>query len=71
MEARLQPWMIRTLAFVRKDVREIIRQPPVLLGEGTRLFDLPGSTVQPTEFEGPTLVVQGTGVTHLRYRVIK
>jgi dihydrofolate reductase len=44
---------------------------PVLLGEGTRLFDLPGSTVQPTEFEGPTVVVQGTGVTHLRYRVIK
>jgi dihydrofolate reductase len=44
---------------------------PVLLGEGTRLFDLPGSTTAPTEFEGPTLVVQGTGVTHLRYRVIR
>ena len=27
VEARLQPWMIRTLAFVRKDVVEIIRQP--------------------------------------------
>ncbi|HEX6255721.1 MAG TPA: ABC transporter permease [Euzebyales bacterium] len=32
MEARLQPWMIRTLAFVRKDVVEIIRQPQLLLG---------------------------------------
>jgi dihydrofolate reductase len=44
---------------------------PVLLGEGTRLFDLPGSAVEPTEFEGPIHVVQGQGVTHLRYRVIK
>ena len=44
---------------------------PVLLGDGTRLFDLPGSTTSPTEFEGPYRVVQGTGVTHLRYRVIK
>ena len=42
---------------------------PVLLGEGTRLFDLPGSGIVPTEFEGPYLVVQGEGVTHLRYRV--
>jgi hypothetical protein len=23
------------------------------------------------EFEGPILVVEGTGVTHLRYRVVK
>jgi dihydrofolate reductase len=44
---------------------------PVLLGEGTRLFDLPGSATVPTEFEGPIQVVQGKGVTHLRYRVIK
>jgi dihydrofolate reductase len=44
---------------------------PVLLGDGTRLFDLPGSATSPTEFEGPYRVVQGTGVTHLRYRVIK
>jgi dihydrofolate reductase len=44
---------------------------PVLLGEGTRLFDNPGSATVPTEFEGPYRVVQGTGVTHLRYRVIK
>jgi dihydrofolate reductase len=42
---------------------------PVLLGEGTRLFAGPG--LSPLELEGPTLVVQGTGVTHLRYRVIK
>ena len=44
---------------------------PVLLGEGTRLFDLPGSATEPTEFEGPFQVVQGQGVTHLRYRVVK
>ena len=44
---------------------------PVLLGDGTRLFDLPGSGTEPTEFDGPYKVVQGTGVTHLRYRVIK
>jgi dihydrofolate reductase len=44
---------------------------PVLLGDGTRLFDLPGSGTEPTEFEGPILVVQGKGVTHLRYRVLK
>lgn len=44
---------------------------PVLLGDGTRLFDLPGSATSPTEFEGPYKVVQGTGVTHLRYRVIR
>jgi dihydrofolate reductase len=44
---------------------------PVLLGNGTRLFDVPGSAVEPTEFEGPIQIVQGTGVTHLRYRVIK
>jgi dihydrofolate reductase len=44
---------------------------PVLLGGGTRLFDLPGSATKPTEFEGPHTVVQGQGVTHLRYRVVK
>jgi dihydrofolate reductase len=44
---------------------------PVLLGEGTRLFDLPGSGLAPREFEGPFRVVLGIGVTHLRYRVIK
>jgi dihydrofolate reductase len=44
---------------------------PVLLGEGTRLFDLPGSGVKPTEFEGPFQVVKGKGVTHLRYSVVK
>lgn len=42
---------------------------PVLLNRGTRLFEDLGTP--PMEFEGPTLVVEGTGVTHLRYRVIK
>jgi dihydrofolate reductase len=42
---------------------------PVILGAGTPLFADLG--FKPTEFEDPTLVVQGEGVTHLRYRVIK
>jgi dihydrofolate reductase len=42
---------------------------PVILGRGTPLFADLGSP--PVEFEGPILVVQGTGVTHLRYRVIR
>jgi dihydrofolate reductase len=40
---------------------------PVLLGGGTPFLDqLKGA---PVELEGPTSVVQGTDVTHLRYRV--
>ena len=42
---------------------------PVVLGEGTRLLGDYGGA--PFELEGPILVVEGTGVTHLRYRVIK
>jgi dihydrofolate reductase len=42
---------------------------PVILGAGTPLFA--GEGISPREFEGPFLVVQGAGVTHLRYRVIK
>ncbi|MGH3878781.1 MAG: dihydrofolate reductase family protein [Actinophytocola sp.] len=42
---------------------------PVVLGAGKPLFPSLAST--PVEFEGPTAVVQGTGVTHLRYRVKK
>jgi dihydrofolate reductase len=42
---------------------------PVVLGSGTRLFsDLRSASGQ---FGGPIRVVEGTGVTHLRYRVIK
>ena len=42
---------------------------PVILGEGTPLLaDLESG---PLEFEGPYLVVEGIGVTHLRYRVRK
>jgi dihydrofolate reductase len=42
---------------------------PVLLGAGTRLFAEDGP--EAIEFEGPIRVVEGTGVTHLRYRVRK
>src|SRR5262245_14933749 len=42
---------------------------PVILGDGTPL--LADYKSRPVEFEGPTLVVQGNGVTHLRYRVVK
>jgi dihydrofolate reductase len=42
---------------------------PVVLGAGTPLFaDL---KTGPVEFEGPITVVEGSGVTHLRYRVVK
>ena len=41
---------------------------PVLLGAGVRLFDHLDSA--PIELE-PLAVVQGLGVTHLRYRVVK
>jgi dihydrofolate reductase len=40
---------------------------PVLLGGGTPFFDQLEDA--PVELEGPTSVVQGTDVTHLRYRV--
>ncbi|MFY1689259.1 dihydrofolate reductase family protein [Plantactinospora sp. WMMB782] len=42
---------------------------PVLLGSGTPLFADLGAV--PAQFEGPTRVVEGAGVTHLRYRVRK
>jgi dihydrofolate reductase len=42
---------------------------PVLLGAGTPLFADYRSA--PVEFEGPILTVNGKGVTHLRYRVVK
>jgi dihydrofolate reductase len=42
---------------------------PVVLGGGKTLFGELGAT--PVEFEGPVAVVEGTGVTHLRYRVKK
>jgi dihydrofolate reductase len=40
---------------------------PVLLGAGTRLFADVGP--ESVEFDGPFLVAEGNGVTHLRYRV--
>jgi dihydrofolate reductase len=40
---------------------------PVLLGGGTSFFDHLKRT--PVELEGPMSVVEGTDVTHLRYRV--
>jgi RibD C-terminal domain len=42
---------------------------PVVLGAGTPLF--PELSATPVQFEGPIAVVEGTGVTHLRYRVKK
>lgn len=41
---------------------------PVLLGAGVRLFDQLGD--EPIELE-QTRVIESTGVTHLRYRVVK
>jgi dihydrofolate reductase len=38
---------------------------PIILGDGLPFFD---GIAQPVELEGPD-VIQGTGVTHLRYRV--
>ena len=42
---------------------------PVILGAGTRFFA--GLDHMPMELEGPYLVVEGIGVTHLRYRIRK
>jgi len=40
---------------------------PVLLGAGTPFFDRLKEA--PVELDGPISVVEGTDVTHLRYRV--
>ncbi len=42
---------------------------PVVLGSGKSLFGELSAT--PVQFDGPTAVVEGKGVTHLRYRVRK
>ena len=42
---------------------------PVILGAGKRFFE--GLDHMPMELEAPYLVVEGIGVTHLRYRVRK
>lgn len=45
-----------------------IDMAPILLGEGIRLFDKLGR--EPIELE-QTGVIEGKGVTHLKYRVVK
>lgn len=45
----------------------IINLAPVLLGDGVRLFD---HLEAPVQLDGPR-VIEGTGVTHLYYRVLK
>jgi dihydrofolate reductase len=42
---------------------------PALLGAGTPLFA--GLGAKPTQLEGPIRIVEGAGVTHIRYRVKK
>jgi dihydrofolate reductase len=42
---------------------------PVILGAGTPFFSELGS--KPVQLDGPVSVVEGTGVTHLAYRVRK
>ncbi len=44
----------------------VVDLAPVLLGAGIRFFD--NLTCAPIELEGPR-VIEGTGVTHLHYRV--
>ena len=41
---------------------------PVVLGKGKHLFE---GLSTPVKFEGPISVVEGKGVTHIRYRVVK
>jgi hypothetical protein len=48
---------------------DLLELVPARLGAGTRLFADDGP--ESVEFEGPFHVVLGTGVTHLRYRVVK
>ena len=45
-----------------------IDMAPILLGDGIRLFDALGP--EPIELE-QTAVIEGTGVTHLKYRIVK
>jgi dihydrofolate reductase len=42
---------------------------PVLLGGGTPFF--PGLASAPVQLDGPLSIIEGTGVTHLRYAVRK
>ena len=42
---------------------------PVILGGGTPFFSSLKDV--PVELAGPDSVVEGTGVTHLRYRVVR
>jgi len=46
----------------------VINLVPVLLGDGVRLFDHLGT--EPIELEH-TRVIEGAGITHLTFRVVK
>ena len=47
------------------------RTDEALADEHSTLAVRGGPWLPPVEFEGPILVVEGIGVTHLRYRVVK
>ena len=50
-----------------KLVESLWEEGSTVQGAGTHLFAELGAT--PVQFDGPVTVVEGTGVTHLRYRV--
>lgn len=63
------PWVTAVWRFSLGIIDEIpIDLVPLLLGDGVRLFEHLGVT--PTQLEQLS-VIEGMGVTHLQYRVVK